>query len=160
MHLVADFAGVFHLLNFAIFLGGAQVHDTFDEFCRSMVADIVHIDTGEVGQPYLVVATVGRGEMHLAAGSLGGMDVFAQLGHGHHLFHAHFLGQGSQRRLVAHPDDIVDFEIIAENNVAVLVKIDDGGDISNGETEEIEEIAVLAVFIGIGRIIHGSFAVA
>ena len=87
-------------------------------------------------------------------------DEFGELRERTGLRHAHLLGQRGNRRLVAHPDDIVDGEVVAEDNRLVRVEVDDGRDVGDGKSEEIEEIAVLTEVIGIVGIVHRGFMVA
>ncbi len=74
------------------------------------------VDGIRVGLQDLVVATILRGEVYLAALCLGLLDELGELRKRTGLRHAHFFGQGGNRRLVAHPDDVVDGEVIAEND--------------------------------------------
>ena len=66
------------------------------------------------------------------------------------------LGRGSSLIRTA---DKLNIEIVAEDNVATFVEVDDSGDVGDRQAEEIEEIAILTVFIGVGRIVHRGFAV-
>ena len=160
MHLHADFASLVHLVDFALFFRRTEVYDAHNQLYRGGLTDVVDIDTGEVGHQNLVVATILRGEMHFAALGLSLLDKLSQLRERTGLRYAHLFGQRGNRRLVAHPDDVVDGEIVAEDDGLVCVKIDDGGNVGDGKSKEIKEVAVLAEVICVVRIVHRGFMVA
>ena len=65
-----------------------------------------------------------------------------------------------KRRNGARPDDVVDGEFVAEDNLAVFIDIDDSGQAGIVEAEEVEERRVLAEAIGVVGIVHANFMIA
>ena len=98
--------------------------------------------------------------MDLTALLLSLLDEVGELPERTGFLHTHLLSQRGNRRLVAHPDDVIDGEVVAENDRLVRVKVNDGGDVGNGKSEEIEEVAVLTEVISVVGIIHRSLVVA
>ena len=98
--------------------------------------------------------------MYLAALCLRLLDELGELRERTGLRHAHLLGQRSNRRLIAHPDDVIDGEVITENDRLVRVEVDDGGDVGDGKSKEIEEVTILTEVIGIVGIVHRGLMVA
>ncbi len=160
VHLHADLAGLVHLVDFALLFRGTEVHDAHNQIQRSGLADVVDVHACEVSHQDLVVAAILRGEVHLAALRLRLLDEFGELCERTSLRHAHFLGQRGNRRLVAHPNDVVDGEVVAEDNRLVRVEVNDGGDVGDGKSEEIEEVTVLTEVIGIVGIVHRGLMIA
>jgi hypothetical protein len=60
---------------------------------------------------------------------------------------------------MAHPDDVLDADVVPVEDIRALVRVDDGGQARRGETEEIEERAVLTVVEGVGRVVHRALLV-
>ena len=66
----------------------------------------------------------------------------------------------AQGGLRAHPHDVVNGQLIAEDDFPVLVDVDDRSQPGIGQSEEIEERGVLSVGIGIVLIVHATLVVA
>ena len=59
-----------------------------------------------------------------------------------------------QRRLCSHPDNCVDRQFVAENDLAVVVYVDDGGQPGVGKPEEIQKSGILAEMVCVIGIVH------
>ena len=84
-------------------------------------------DAQQLFQPQGVLAAVGRQEMDLAALADGGLQRFAQVGQRPGVGDADPGAAAFQRRLRAHPDDVLHVQVVAENRLPVLVDVDDRG---------------------------------
>jgi hypothetical protein len=60
----------------------------------------------------------------------------------------------------AGPDDVIDCELGAEDDLTPIVEVDDCGEPRIVNAEEIEERAVLSEVVGVGRVIHWALVVA
>ena len=65
-----------------------------------------------------------------------------------------------QCRLRSHPNDRVDCQFVAENDLAVVVYVDDGGQSGVGKSEEIQKSGILAEMVCVIGIVHAGLIVA
>ena len=64
-----------------------------------------------------------------------------------------------QRRLCSHPDNCVDCQFVAKNDLTVVIYVDDGGQSGVGKPEEIQESGVLAEMVCVIGIVHAGLIV-
>ena len=93
--------------------------------------------------------------MYLPSLRFGLGDIFFQLRERERLGDTHRSGLVADQRLWSHPDDIIDIDIVAENNLFSGLQVDDRGQIRVGQTEIIIKGTVLAVTVGIAGIVDG-----
>ena len=160
VHGGADGQGRLDLLDLLRALQRALGDHRLDELDRGVVFDRLGADAQQLFQPQGVLAAVGGQEVDLAPLAHGLLQHFAQIGQRPRVGDADPGAAAFQRRLRAHPDDVLHLQVVAEDRLPVLVDVDDRGQAGKIQAEEIEERAVLAVMVGVGRVVHRALAVA
>ena len=88
------------------------------------------------------------------------LEAVGQAGERGGLRHAHRRGLIGDQRLRAHPDDVVDVDVVAEDPFFAAFGVDDRGQVGFVEPEEIQERTVLPELILVVGIVAAGFAVA
>ena len=88
------------------------------------------------------------------------VKIVLELAHGEGLADAYTLALLTNGGLDTHPDDAIDGELVAKDNLAVLIDVDDGGKTGIIGAKEIEERRVLTIVIGVVGIVHATLVVA
>ena len=158
MHFIAQITRGVNRFNFNGFLEKTHGDDGFreragDAFRHLLPAHQFHQAQGvEIARRIQV--------MDVPAGLAGGVNVFVHLGVRQVTAHAAGLGLGGYAGLRAHPDDIVNVNIIRVKRLLAGVDVQRGGHQRFVQAEEIQPGAVLAPFIAIVFVLGGGFGVA
>ena len=91
--------------------------------------------------------------MYLAAAGPGLGNVLLKLRQREGLGDTHRSGLVADQRLGAHPDDVVDVDVIAEDDLLPGLEVDNGCQIRVRKTEIVVESTVLTVPVGISGIV-------
>lgn len=153
MHGIAYVAGLVDLLDLTLLLDEPHGYHCLDELLGSFAAHTVKWHPEHPVQADHVLVAVRREEMHLASACLGLGDILVQLGERECPGNSHRSGLVSDQRLRAHPDDIVDIDIIAEDDLFARLQVDDGSQIGVRKAEIVVESTVLAVAVGIAGVV-------
>jgi len=152
--------GQLHLGDLLGALARGHFHVGADERLGGVLADAVGADVEQGLQGQLLLAAVGRQEMHGPAQAerlaqhrgqgLGRVPVLDP-GRGREVRHA---------RLLAHPDHVVQAQVLAEEVRPAAGQLHHGREVGLVQAEEVAEGAVLAEGVGVGGIVHRGQAVA
>ena len=151
-------AQVHRLLDEAYLLVGlvvALADDGLDEGHAGLRRLCGRLHARQLPKPDAVVATIGRQEVDWFS-----TDDCCQFIHRPDVGNTYGSGHLAQRGLGTRPDDVVDGQLIAEDDFAVLIDVDDGGQSGVVEAEEIKERGVLTETVGVVGIIHRCLVVA
>ena len=96
-------------------------------------------DAEKVVEPELVVGPVGRKEVDRSAGGHRRCQGLRQRSARPDVGHADLLRAFGDRRQIAHPYDVVDGQLVAEDRVAVLVDVDHRRQLGLIEPEVVEK---------------------
>ena len=139
VHGIAHVAGALNQPDFIGTLRRAHLHHGLDEGFRGTLFLLCGVYAQEVRDGYLRVEAVGRQEVHGLSVGLRVVYDGLQLAGGCRLADAHLGGQLADRRHVAHPHDVLDVDVVAEQHLAVVVNVDDAGEPVAVLPEEVEE---------------------
>ena len=158
VHIGSDVAGALYLGNLLGRLVVALLHHGADERHGAFLMG------GGQSQPIhqfqLVLRTIGRQVMDGAPLLDGVVKIGHQLVRGTRLGDAHGGCLFVQSGLRAHPDDVVDGQLVAEDNLAVLVDVYHGIQPGKIQAEIIEERGILPVAEGIVLVVQSLFVIA
>lgn len=107
-----------------------------------------------------VLGAVGGQEMDGAARGQGSLDHLLETGEGKGLRGSDHGSLLAEKRLCAHPNDVIDGGVVAKDDVAPFIDVDDGSEAVEVEPEIIEERGVLTETVGVVGIVHRSMVVA
>ena len=155
MHLISEEAGIVDELDFALLLEKPHAYHGIDKLCRRLC-----VLAEEVTQDKGVVVPCRREKMHFAAGCQGGGDCLRECGCRSGCVSAGVCGPGGYGRLRAHPDDVVDCEIVRIYGCLCFVKVDYGTVERLVDSEIIDPGAFLTPFVAVVPILCGSFRIA
>ena len=113
-----------------------------------------------VHELYLRVVAIGRQEMHAAALLHSVIDNFIEAFHGSRSAHACLGSKVAYRLHAAIPNDVVNVDFVAVESLNARIGIYDAHESVAVLGKEIEERAVLAELVGVGRIVHRGVVVA
>ncbi len=152
--------GLFDLDHFLVGLDGALVDDRADEVDRRVFGKRGQGEPQEPRKQNRIVGPVRRQEAHRPTRShrrlhgVGERRAWASVGHAR-------LGSAfGDRGQVAHPHDVIDSQLVAEDGGAALVDIDHRRQLRLIETEVVEKSTVLAEGVAVVRVVHRALVVA
>lgn len=164
VHIHGDVDSLLYLFNLLGCLVVAHIDDGTDESLPPLTHIVGGDRTGRKKPERLqfedVLGAVGGQEMDGAARGQGSLDHLLETGEGKGLRGSDHGGLLAEEGLRAHPDDVVDGEVVAEDNVASFIDVDDGSEAVEVESEVVEERGVLTETVGVVGIIHRSMVVA
>ncbi len=159
MHVIGGVGGAFHLGDLQFALDLAHGDDGLDEVDADIVGHLINITAEPFGTLDLRVGTIGRQDMDLTALGDGLLKVFTKFVEVAAVGDADAVALFLQRGQGTAPDDIVDGDFDAEENLIARLKVDDTNQVGMVEAEVIGEVAVLAVDIGVVGIVEGGLVV-
>ena len=112
------------------------------------------------GEHQLVLCPVGGERVHLLPVLQGCRHVWFELLSGTHVGDTRQSTHLALGRHVAHPDDVVDGQLVGEDDVAVVVNVDEGTHAGVVRSEVVEHRAVLPEGVTVVAVVHADFFVA
>ena len=160
VHFVTNLSRAFHLFDFFSAFLQAQFYDSINQLLRSSRTLCTMVDTEQVGDGEHRFVAIGRQEVDSATCRLGTIKQFAECCHRCSLCYATLLGHLYHTGHFAIPYDIINIYLVAEEGLFARISINHTNETIAVLTEEIEETAILAKLVSIGRIVHRTIIVA
>ena len=158
VHVRRHEAGLLDLGDLLIALIDTLVDDAHDEGNRRLLA--AGQDTQPLEQLDLVLGPVGWQIVDCLPFGLGILQVALDLVVGANLTDADPLALLMQCGLDTSPDDHVNRQLVAKDDLLVVIDIDDGRQPRVGQAEKVQESGVLAEMVTVVRVIHAALVIA
>ena len=160
VHVHRGVDGLFDLDDFLVGLERALVDHRADEFDRGVLGKGGEGEAQQPREQNRVVGPVGRQEAHRPARGHGRLHDLGQRRPRPGVGHAHPFGPFGDGGQVAHPHDVVDGQLVAEDDGRALVDVDHRRQVGLVETEVVEEGTVLPEGVAVVGVVHRALGVA